>query len=71
LIVLVFDGGMGFTLDAKASFEPTCPDVVWPTDAKDREMMDDLMAGRDAAKSRDEEHRKAAIVRIHFTIRCD
>ncbi len=54
------------TLEARTSFDPTWLGVVWPTaEAKERDTIEDLKAGRDAAKRRDEEVRRAAIVATH------
>lgn len=61
LTVLVFDGGVGFTLEAVASLDPTCSEVVCPTEAKDRVASEDRKAGRAAVKRRVEERRDAIV----------
>jgi len=64
LIVVVSEGGTGFLLDANASLE----DVVWPTDAKEREMKDDLNVGRDATRRREDDLCRAAMVGPHAIV---
>jgi hypothetical protein len=53
LTVLVFDGGVGFTLEASASLDPT--------EAKDRAAIEDRNAGRAAVRRRVEERRDAIV----------
>jgi hypothetical protein len=57
LIVLLSDAGLGFTLDARASLDPTWLGVVCPTEAKVR--MEERNAGRAVAKRREVERSEA------------
>ena len=61
LTVLVFGGGVGFTLEARASLDPTSLEVVWPTEAKDHAAIEDRKAGRTVVKRRIEERRDAIV----------